>query len=64
MNRFVKEAAAYGLADSPPKLLGDRDLNVVISPLPRNKRARNPREAEPAAKPVASAAPVAAPAAQ
>ena len=40
VNRFVKEAAAYGLADSPPKLLGDRDLNVVISPLPRNKRAR------------------------
>ena len=48
VNRFVKEAAAYGLADSPPKLLGDRDLNVVISPLPRNKRARNPHEAEPA----------------
>src|SRR4051812_29262643 len=31
MNRFVAEAAAYGQADSPPKLLGDRDLNVVIS---------------------------------
>lgn len=44
VNRFVKEAAAYGHADSPPKMLGDRDLNVILSPLPRSKRARNPRE--------------------
>ena len=47
VNRFVKEAAAWGQADSPPKMLGDRDLNVVLSPLPRNKRAKNPRQAEP-----------------
>ena len=46
VNRFVKEAAAWGQADSPPKMLGDRDLNVVLSPLPRNKRAKNPRQAE------------------
>jgi translation initiation factor IF-3 len=46
MNRFVKEAAAYGVADSPPKLLGDRDLNVTLSPLPRDKRAKNPRQKE------------------
>ncbi len=46
VNRFVKDAAAYGQADSPPKMLGDRDLNVVISPLPRNKRARDPGQAE------------------
>jgi len=44
VNRFVKEAAAYGQADSPPKMLGDRDLNVMLSPLPRNKRAKDPRE--------------------
>jgi translation initiation factor IF-3 len=44
VNRFVKEAAAWGQADSPPKMLGDRDLNVVLSPLPRNKRAKNPRQ--------------------
>ena len=44
VNKFVKEAAAYGQADSPPKMLGDRDLNVILSPLPRAKRARNPRE--------------------
>jgi translation initiation factor IF-3 len=43
MNQFVKEVALYGQADSPPKMLGDRDLNVLISPLPRNKRAKNPR---------------------
>ena len=46
VNRFVKEAAAWGQADSPPKMLGDRDLNVVLSPLPRNKRAKNPHQAE------------------
>ena len=46
VNRFIKEAAAWGQADSPPKMVGDRDLNVVLSPLPRNKRAKNPRQAE------------------
>jgi translation initiation factor IF-3 len=50
VNKFVKEAAPYGQADAPPKMLGDRDLNVILSPLPRAKRARNPREAK-AAKP-------------
>ncbi len=47
MNRFVREAAAYGHADAPPKMLGDRDLNVLITPLPRDKRPKNP----PAVKP-------------
>ena len=42
VNRFVKEAAPYSQADSPPKMLGDRDLNVMLSPLPRNTRAKNP----------------------
>ena len=44
VNKFVSDVAPYGHADSPPKLLGDRDLNVVLMPLPRNKRARNPRQ--------------------
>jgi translation initiation factor IF-3 len=44
VNQFVKDIAPYGHADSPPKLLGDRDLNVVLTPLPRNKRAKSPRE--------------------
>jgi translation initiation factor IF-3 len=52
INRFLKEAAAYGQADAPPKLLGDRDLNVVISPLPRDKRPKAPRPQPVAPKPV------------
>ncbi len=46
VNRFVQEVASYGRPDSPPKMLGDRDLNVLLSPLPRNKRARDPRSPE------------------
>jgi len=57
MNRFVTELAAYGHADSPPKMLGDRDLNVLLSPLPRNKRAKNPRQDHALQPPVAAAAP-------
>jgi translation initiation factor IF-3 len=44
VNQFVRDVSPYGHADSPPKLLGDRDLNVTLSPLPRNKRAKNPRQ--------------------
>ncbi len=40
VNRFVEALAAYGQADSPPKMLGDRDLNVFLTPLPREKRAK------------------------
>jgi translation initiation factor IF-3 len=43
VNNFVKGVAGYGQADSPPKMLGDRDLNVLLSPLPREKRAKPPR---------------------
>jgi len=42
MNHFVKELAPYGVADSPPKMAGDRDLSVFIAPLPRSKRAKSP----------------------
>ncbi len=44
VNQFIQDVAAYGRVDAPPKMLGDRDLNAIISPLARNKRARNPRE--------------------
>jgi translation initiation factor IF-3 len=47
VNQFIQEVAAYGRVDAPPKMLGDRDLNALISPLPRDKRARNPREKAP-----------------
>ena len=40
VNRFVRELAQYGQADSPPKMLGDRDLNVLLTPLPREKRGK------------------------
>ena len=43
MNKFIREIALYGQADTPPKMLGDRDLNVLLSPLPRDRRAKNPR---------------------
>jgi len=43
VNKFLAEIAPYGQADSPPKMLGDRDLNVLLTPLPRDKRAKNPR---------------------
>jgi len=46
VNRFVKEAAGHGKADSPPKMLGDRDLNVTISPLPRSQRTKSHRALE------------------
>ena len=45
VQKLLKEAAPYGHPDAPPKLIG-RGLNVMLSPLPRNKRARNPREEE------------------
>ena len=47
VNQFVRDVAAYGQADSPPKMLGDRDLNVVITPLHRDKRGKHPRQAAP-----------------
>lgn len=40
VNKFIKDAAAYGHAEAPPKMLGDRDLNVVLTPLPRDKRGK------------------------
>jgi translation initiation factor IF-3 len=46
VNRFAREVAAHGKADSPPKMLGDRDLNVVISPLPRSQRGKVLRSPE------------------
>lgn len=42
IKRFVDECAPYANADAPPKMIG-RGINVMISPLPRNKRAPNPR---------------------
>lgn len=42
---FIKELAPWGHPDFPAKLNG-RSIGVMISPLPRAKRARNPKEPE------------------
>jgi translation initiation factor IF-3 len=58
MNQLLRDVALYGQADSPPKMLGDRDLTVVISPLPRNKRPQKPRELPTENPPPAPVAPL------
>ena len=45
IEKFIKEIAAYGHPDAPPKLIG-KGINLMLSPLPRNKRAKNPRQTE------------------
>jgi translation initiation factor IF-3 len=45
VNKFLAEIAPYGHPDFNPKLIG-RGINVMISPLPRNKRAKNPHQLE------------------
>ena len=45
VERFIKELTPYGHPDAPPKLIG-KGINVMLSPLPRAKRAKNPRQAE------------------
>jgi translation initiation factor IF-3 len=45
IHKFLSEVAPFGHPDFQAKLIG-RGINVMISPLPRNKRARNPKEPE------------------
>ena len=45
VQKFLAEIAPYGHEDFQPKLIG-RGINVMISPLPRNKRAKNPHQSE------------------
>ncbi|HEX5222146.1 MAG TPA: translation initiation factor IF-3 [Verrucomicrobiae bacterium] len=68
VQKLIAEVAPYGHPDFPPKLIG-RGINLMLSPLPRNKRAKNPRqtdggeddnhsgEAKPKAKPPTSGDP-------
>src|SRR5262245_60337137 len=44
IQKFLGEIASFGHPDFEPKLIG-RGINVMISPLPRSKRPKNPREA-------------------
>jgi translation initiation factor IF-3 len=45
IEKFLNDINAYGHPDFAAKLNG-RAINVMISPLPRNKRARHPSETE------------------
>ncbi len=45
IQNFIKDVTPYGHPDAAPKLIG-KGINVMLSPLPRNKRAKNPRQAE------------------
>jgi translation initiation factor IF-3 len=66
INKFIAEIAPFGHPDFTPKLVG-RAINLMISPHPRSKRAKNPRaveegetareESAPAKAPEAHAAP-------
>ena len=42
INKFIVDVAPFGHPDFVPKLAG-KTINLMISPLPRNKRAKNPR---------------------
>lgn len=48
--KFLNDLAPYGHPDAEPRLVG-RGLNVMVSPLPRAKRAKNPRLSEGEAAP-------------
>jgi len=52
VQKFLAEIAPYGHRDFEPKLIG-RGINVMITPLPRNKRAKHPRQVEGAEVPSA-----------
>jgi hypothetical protein len=55
IQRFLTDIAPFGHPDFEPKLIG-KGINVMISPLPRNKRARNPRQEGEGAAPGLNAA--------
>lgn len=45
IGKFVKALAEFGSPDFQPKLIG-RGITLMISPLPKDKRAKNPRQLE------------------
>lgn len=49
VEKFIKDLTPYGHPDAPAKLIG-KGINVMLSPLPRNKRAKNPRQDGPDAQ--------------
>jgi translation initiation factor IF-3 len=51
--KFLAAVAPYGHPDFEPKLIG-RGINAMISPLPRNKRAKTPNAVEGGSLPAAA----------
>jgi translation initiation factor IF-3 len=45
VDKLVKSLTSYGHPDADPKLIG-KGINVMLSPLPRAKRGKNPRQSE------------------
>jgi translation initiation factor IF-3 len=43
VEKFLKELTPWGHPDFAPKLIG-KGINVMVSPLPRTKRAKHPQE--------------------
>ena len=43
VTKFLDQIAPYGHPDFQPKLAG-RNISVMVSPLPRSKRGKGPRE--------------------
>ena len=43
VDKFLKDISPWGVADFPPKLIG-KSINVMVSPLPKQKRAKDPKE--------------------
>jgi translation initiation factor IF-3 len=54
VQKFLSDLAVYGHPDFEPKLIG-RGINVMISPLPRNKRGKAPSQTAGGEPPVVSA---------
>ena len=42
VNKFIEQASPFASADSAPKIVG-KSITVMLTPLPRNKRAKNPK---------------------
>ena len=51
VEKFIKDVTPWGHPDFSPKLVG-KGINLMLSPLPRNKRAKHPNEGEQPAAPV------------
>ncbi len=56
IKKFIENITPFGHPDFTPKLIG-KAINLMISPLPRNKRAKNPRGESEANPEAASHAP-------